>query len=55
MYVSQYLKIATYVPFCDAAPHINNVFRIIYNYIYIILQLLLIIIISIIYQLYNLT
>ena len=21
MYVSQYLKIATYVPFCDAAPH----------------------------------
>ena len=22
MYVSQYLKIATFVPFCDAAPHI---------------------------------
>ena len=23
MYVSQYLKIATFVPFCDAAPHLN--------------------------------
>ena len=22
MYVSQYLKIATFAPFCDAAPHI---------------------------------
>ena len=24
MYVSQYIKIATFVPFCDAAPHILN-------------------------------
>ena len=24
MYVSQYLKIATFVPFCDAAPHLLN-------------------------------
>ena len=30
MYVSQYLKIATYVPFCDAAPHILDMLKGIY-------------------------